>query len=353
MAHYEFASLARINASAFSCSAVIRSKPDYFQVDEQLPFEPDGEGGHVWLRIKKRNTNTDWLALELAKFAKVPSVAVGYAGMKDRHAITIQWFSINMEGVTEPEWAEFETEDIQILEQTRHNKKLKRGVLLGNTFTLTLTELSGDKQTWQTNLETIKQHGVPNYFAEQRFGHSAGNLVRADHWFNTGKTPKKRNQRSIYLSAARSWLFNLVLNYRVQDKTWNTALIGDVMLLAGTRASLFSADLNNDDIKARLSEMDIHPTGPLWGKGKQRVQAEAERLETTILQDWSTWRQGLEKAGLKQERRALRLFPQNFDCRFLGTDQLKLCFYLPAGCYATAVMRELAVISDASVIKRK
>jgi tRNA pseudouridine13 synthase len=342
-----------MNASALSCSAAIRSTPDYFQVDEQLPFAPDGEGGHVWLRIKKRNTNTDWLALELAKFAKVPPVAVGYAGMKDRHAITIQWFSVNMEGVTEPEWTEFETEDIQIVEQTRHNKKLKRGVLSGNIFTLILTELSGDEHTWQTNLETIKQQGVPNYFAEQRFGHSAGNLERADHWFNTGKAPKKRNQRSIYLSAARSWLFNLVLSHRVMDQTWNAALIGDAMLLAGTRASLFSAESNDDDIKARLTEMDIHPTGPLWGKGEQRVQAETERLETMILQDWSTWQQGLEKAGLKQERRALRLFPQNFDWKLLDTDQLKVCFFLPAGCYATAVMRELAVISDASVIKRK
>jgi len=344
---FDFLSLARISTTAAQCTADIRSETDYFQVVEQLPFELDGEGGHVWLKIQKQGINTDWLAGELANFSGVPQVAIGYAGLKDRHAITTQWFSVNLEGHTEPDWSEFETDTIKIIEQTRHGKKLKRGVLAGNHFKLRLTDLQGEHDVWQQNLQQIQQQGVPNYFAEQRFGHQLGNLYRVEHWFSTGKAPRKRNQKSIYLSAARSWLFNLVLAERIELGNWNQALLGDVMLLAGTKASSFLVDDVNDELKTRLSEMDIHVTGPLWGRGNASVNSDSLVLEEKVLEGWQDWQQGLEKAGMSQERRALRLFPSHFKWQFLDQEQLELEFFLPAGCYATAVMREVAVISDA------
>lgn len=348
MRDFNFTALARVNPSAASCSAGIRRQADYFQVDEVLPFEPDGEGGHVWLKIRKKGINTDWLANELAGFAKVPQVAVGYAGLKDRHAVTTQWFSIKVEGITEPDWSEFETEDIQIVEQTRHGKKLKRGVLAGNIFDLRLTDMTGNATLWQQHLEVIQQQGVPNYFAEQRFGRQLNNLHRVGHWFETGKAPKKRQQKSLYLSAARSWLFNLVLDQRLQLGNWNQAIDGDVMVLAGTKASLFNAEFSDSALSSRLAKMDIHPTGPLWGRGTALTQTASLALEQQVLSSWDDWQAGLEKAGMKQERRALRLFPQDFEWQFLAENQLQLRFFLPAGCYATAVMRELAVISDVS-----
>jgi len=344
---FDFTALPRISTTAAQCSADMRSETDYFQVDEQLPFEVDGSGGHVWLKIQKKGINTDWLAGELATFAAVPQVAIGYAGLKDRHAITSQWFSINLEGHSEPDWSAFETDDIKIIEQTRHGKKLKRGVLAGNHFKLRLTDVQGDHEVWLDNLKNIQQQGVPNYFAEQRFGHQLGNLYRVEHWFSTGKAPKKRNQKSIYLSAARSWLFNLVLAERLQHNTWNKPLLGDVMLLAGTKASSFIVDELNEDLNTRLSEMDIHVTGPLWGRGNASVHSASLAVEQQVLEQWHDWQQGLEKAGLSQERRSLRLFPRDFNWQFIDDNQLELEFFLPAGCYATAVMRELAVISDA------
>jgi tRNA pseudouridine13 synthase len=345
--NFDFAVFPHINPEALSCSAVIRSQREFFQVDEQLPFEPDGSGGHVWLKIQKRGINTDWLALELAKFAGVHQVAVGFAGLKDRHAVTLQWFSINLEGFAEPDWSNFETEDIQIIEQTRHGKKLKRGVLAGNTFKLRLTDLQGDNAVWESSLNKIKQQGVPNYFAEQRFGHQAGNLYRVEHWFSTGKAPRKRNQKSIYLSAARSWLFNLVLAERIRLAKWDQAVLGDVMLLAGTKASSFVVNEVDETLQKRLATMDIHPTGPLWGRGNPLVNADSLAFELAVLAGWESWQQGLEKAGMSQERRALRLYPADFNWQFMADNQLELEFFLPAGSYATAVMRELAVISDA------
>lgn len=351
MSEFDFSSLARVNTAATSLSATIRQQADYFQVDEVLPFEPDGSGGHVWLKIQKRDSNTDWVAGQLAKFAGVAPVAVGYAGLKDRHAVTTQWFSINMEGHEELNWQDFANDEISIVEQTRHSKKLKRGVLAGNTFTLRLTELSADTALWQDHLAAVKQHGVPNYFAEQRFGHHGNNLNRAEHWFSTGKAPKKRNQKSLYLSAARSWLFNQVVSKRVDMDCWQKAIDGDVMLLAGTQASLFTIDSIDDEIKSRIEINDIHPTGPLWGKGEALSKQDCLQLENDVLADWADWQVGLEKMGLKQQRRALRLIPENFDWHFIDDQQLELRFFLPSGSYATAVLRELAVISDAGFNK--
>lgn len=347
MSQFDFAELAHANPVAKLCKAEIRRQPNHFQVNEKIPFEPQGEGGHAMLLIEKTGTNTDWLAKQLARFAGVDDVAIGYAGMKDRHAVTTQWFSVNLEGYDEPDWSGFNSVQWQIKQVTRHNKKLKRGVLNGNYFHLTLTNLEGDKAVWQQNLERIKSNGVPNYFAEQRFGHRFGNLEKAQRWMVEGKKPKQRQQRSIVLSAARSWLFNLVLSERVIQKNWHQLLKGDVMQLAGTRASHFEADDQDSTLQSRLAQFDIHPTGPLWGRGQALTHADSLALETAVLNDWAVWQEGLEKAGLKQERRPLRLYPEQFSWIF-DDKALQLEFYLPAGAYATAVLRELASISDVS-----
>ncbi|WP_438970416.1 tRNA pseudouridine(13) synthase TruD [Methylophaga sp.] len=348
MRQFNFSELARANISATQCKANIRQQPDHFQVNEKIPFEPQGEGGHAMLLIEKTGSNTDWIAKQLARFAGVDDVAVGYAGMKDRHAVTTQWFSVNLEGHDEPDWSAFAEDSCIVKTITRHNKKLKRGVLSGNFFHLCLSDVKGDKDTWQKNLESIQQHGVPNYFAEQRFGHHYGNLEKADRWFVENKKPKKRQQRSIFLSAARSWLFNLVLSERVKTNTWQKHIKGDVMQLAGTRSSYFEADDTDDSIASRLEQFDIHPTGPLWGRGEALTRSASLELEKGVLANWSDWQQGLERAGLKQERRALRLHPEECNWQFEEPDQLQLSFYLPAGSYATAVLRELAIVTDIS-----
>ena len=347
MRDFDFSALARLNTAAISCSASIRSQPDYFQVDEQLPFAPDGEGGHVLLKIQKRGANTDWVATQLANFAKVPKLDVGFAGLKDRHAVTTQWFTVKVEGVEEPTWTDFDNDDVQVIEITRHKKKLKRGVLSGNHFKLRLTDIVGERVLWEQQLKLISKQGVPNYFAEQRFGHQGNNLHKVDQWFSGGRKPKKRQQKSLYLSAARSWLFNLVLANRVQAGNWDQLLQGDVMLLSGTKASLFEAQGDDATLTERLAVMDIHPTGPLWGRGQNPVQADCAVLEQQVLSSWLDWCEGLERQGLIQARRSLRLYPSHFQSQWVE-DDLELKFFLPAGCYATAILRELAAITDAS-----
>ena len=348
MKHFDYLSLPRQSASAAGCTGKLREKAIYFEVEEHLPFSPEGEGSHVWLYVQKTDTNTDWLAQEIARFAGVSPVAVGYAGLKDRHAVTSQWFSVNLQGLPEPDWLAFENEQIKILKAVRHSKKLKRGALAGNRFRLRLTNITGEQTVWEQNLQTIAEQGVPNYFAEQRFGHFGNNLKKAEQWFIEGTEPKKRNQRSIIISAARSWLFNLVLAERIRQGNWDEMLAGDVMLLAGTRASYFVAEIKDAVLQQRIKDMDIHPTGPLWGKGEAISKAETLMLEQTVLTDWQDWQRQLEKLGLNQERRALRLFPQQLKWQFMNETSLLLEFELGPGSYATAVLRELAEIQDMS-----
>lgn len=341
---FDFSALAHAHDGTARCRARLRAEPAHFRVDEVLPFPPDGEGGHALLRIEKTQTNSDWLARQLARFADVPLVDIGYAGMKDRNAITTQWFSIKLEGRSEPDWTRFDSAQYRILERSRHRKKLRRGVLRGNRFQLLLTDVVGDRQVIERQLQQISKQGVPNYFAEQRFGHHHGNLHAAQRCFADGRLPRDRTRRGLLLSAARAWLFNLVLAERVRQGSWNSILPGEILQLDGS-GSVFAAREDDDDLQRRLAAFDIHPTGPLWGRGESPARDACLALEQAVLADWRDWQTGLEKAGLKQERRALRLLPRELAWQWRD-EGLQLSFFLPAGSYATAVVRELALLDD-------
>jgi len=326
-------------------SGVLRTHPEDFFVDEVLGFEPDGEGEHVLLQIEKRNTNTQWLADQLARFAGIPKRDVSYAGMKDRHAVTRQWFSLGLAGATEPDWDNLQIDNVRVLQHARHRRKLRRGTLQGNRFHLVLRNLQGDTASLESRLQHIVQQGVPNYFGEQRFGHQGANLQQAMAMFQ-GKRIKDRHKRSLYLSAARSYLFNTLLSQRVARGDWNRAIPGDVMLLAGSN-SYFVPELNDATIQQRLASFDIHPSGCLWGKGDTPAQAEAAELERSLAQAHPELCRGLEQAGLKQERRALRLPVVDLQWELDAAKQLlELRFFLPAGAYATTVLRELVVTGE-------
>ncbi|VAX12811.1 tRNA pseudouridine(13) synthase [hydrothermal vent metagenome] len=326
--------------SAPECSGVIRHCPEDFRVDEISGIEPDGEGEHVLLQIRKRNSNTEWLAKQLARLASVAAKDVSYAGMKDRQAVTTQWFSVRLAGRDEPDWNELNSDEFEVLQVHRHRRKLRRGTLKGNRFELLVRELSCEPAWLEARLENIKQQGVPNYFGEQRFGIDGSNLQQARAMFE-GKRIKSRHQRSMYLSAARSQLFNHVLSQRVEQQNWNQAIPGDVMLLAGSN-SFFVIDEVDNDIRQRVETFDIHPSGVLWGRGQTESKNEAAEREAELAQEFPLFCQGLEKAGLSQSRRALRVFPEKLEWTYRPEQkQLALSFQLPAGAYATVVLREL------------
>ena len=325
-------------------SGDIKSVPDDFIVEEILAFTPEGGGEHVFLYIEKCGENTEYVARLLARHAGVRQRDVSFAGLKDRHGRTRQWFSVWLPGKAEPDWSGMETENLKILQTVRHARKLKRGVLAGNQFNILIRNWRGDKDLTVRQLQAITTQGFPNYFGQQRFGHHGQNVNRAVAMFQGAKV--KREQRSIYLSAARSYLFNLILAERVAAQTWNRACPGDVFKLAQTNSHF--ADANIDLVlQQRLASGDIHPTGALWGAGDNGVTGEILALEQAIIDAHQELADGLVAAELENDRRALRAIPENFSWQFLD-EGLRLVFLLPTGSYATALLRELVMTPLAS-----
>jgi tRNA pseudouridine13 synthase len=319
-------------------TAELRRTPDDFRVDEILGYDADGEGEHALLWVEKRDANTDWVARELARFAGVPPLNVGYAGLKDRHAVTRQAFTVQLAGKPDPDWSAFPHAEVKVLASTRHKRKLKRGALRGNRFVLVLRDVRGERTRAEEVLQAIAAHGVPNYFGEQRFGREGGNVAQARAMFAGRRVD--RDKRSILLSAARSHIFNSVLAARVERDAWNKPLEGEIWSLAGSR-SWFGPEPFDDKLAARLAEGDIHPSGPLWGQGDPPTTLAAGDLERGIAGAYTDLTEGLAAARMEQERRPLRLQPKDLRWRWLDDETLELGFELPAGAYATVVAREL------------
>jgi tRNA pseudouridine13 synthase len=316
----------------------IRACPEDFRVDEIPLVEPDGEGEHVLLDIEKRNSNTDWVAKQLARLADVPNRDVSYAGLKDRNAVTRQWFSVRLAGKPEPDWRSLDSDDLKVFGAQRHSRKLRTGALRGNRFLIRVRDLTGDLDALEAHLRHIQEEGVPNYFGEQRFGHDGGNLAAAQALFAGDRKRVDRRLRGIYISAARSLLFNQVLARRVEQGSWNRLLEGERVMLDGS-ASSFHAEQIDAPLLGRLQEMDVHPSGPLWGRGRSDVTAEAAEVEQRALAGFESWQQGLERCGAELGRRALRAPVRDMIWSKEG-DQMTLGFVLPRGSYATAVLRE-------------
>lgn len=322
----------------------IRSIKDDFQVIEKLPFEPSGEGEHLFINVKKTGLNTVQVARLFAQYFEVTEKQVSYAGLKDRFAVTKQWFSIHLPGLKEKSLDKFEQQGIDIISSSRHNKKLKIGALSGNQFRIVLRNVS-DVDELCRRWHVICASGVPNYFGEQRFGIDGGNLSGANQLF-AGAKVKNKKKRGLYLSAARSFLFNQQLHWRLTDHCFEQLMVGDVMMLAGSQ-SVFLLDAIDDDIKRRLTEKDIDITAAMWGSGALMTSQEPLNRELKLKKDFPEICHGLVRFGLKQERRKIRL---NISEPTIVTDQsdsqVTLDFTLGSGCFATAVLRELLVYQD-------
>ncbi|MGB5472849.1 MAG: tRNA pseudouridine(13) synthase TruD [Gammaproteobacteria bacterium] len=319
---------------------VLRRQPDDFRVTELPSVEPGGSGEHVWLWIRKRSENTDHVAMLLSRLAGVHPRNIGYAGQKDRHAVTEQWFSVHLPGRAEPDWQGLDSDTITVLRHARHGRKLQRGTLSGNEFVITVRDIAGSCAELEERLQRVGSQGVPNYFGAQRFGNGGGNLRTATQLFANPRMKLSRNRRSMALSAARSLLFNRVLSRRVSDGSWNAVLPGDAMQLAGSH-SFFVVDTVDAELLQRLASHDIHATGPLAGSGDSPVRDACRVLEAEVLAEFDSLAHGLATVGLKQERRALRLPVAGLCWQWLDETTLELAFGLPAGCYATSVLREL------------
>jgi tRNA pseudouridine13 synthase len=293
-----------------------------FLVTERPLHLPSGAGEHIWLDVEKNGANTAFVAQQLAEAAGVQDKDVGYAGLKDRHAITRQWFSIYLPKGDTPDLTALRHPEFTVLSQSRHVKKLRPGDLQGNRFRIVLRDVTGDREAIEANLRAVATQGVPNYFGAQRFGFDGGNVEQGRAMLAREIRVRNPKKKGLYLSAVRSFVFNEVLALRIQQGLWGQSLPGDVMDDAG------------------------RPTGPLWGRGRVGTADHAQALENRVAERHATLCDGMEHAGLDQERRALVASPSDMSWEWLQADQLVLAFTLPAGTYATAVLNEILHTSE-------
>jgi len=316
-------------------SGHIKSAPEDFYVEENLGFELSGEGEHLCLFIEKTGLNTEEMVKIISRSLGLPQKIISYAGLKDKFAKTAQWFSLHLPGMDNPDLDILTAENHRVLKAVRHNKKLKIGALKENHFIIKIRHFESDEKALLARIDEIKRHGVPNYFGPQRFGHNGANLTRAKEILLDNKKIKNRHLRGIYYSAARSFLFNQIVSLRVGQGIWNQPLTGDLMMLVGSH-SVFQLDTVDDEIRLRVSENDVFPAAPLWGKGKELVTQEALTLQQAAIEPWSDWCDALEAHGLQKSYRSMVLLPENFQ---FEEDTFR--FTLPTGSYATALLREL------------
>jgi tRNA pseudouridine13 synthase len=319
--------------------ATLKANPEDFHVEEQLSFEPSGTGPHWLLRVEKRTANTRWVAAEIARLAGVPSRDVGYAGLKDRHAVAVQWFSVPNLARSAESWLEVRTPEFKVLEARANLRKLKVGALSGNRFRIRLRNVLWSREQLDLKLDSLRAHGAPNYFGPQRFGRDAYNLDRVAAWVQSGVAPRGRAERGFALSAARSLVFNAVLARRVEAGDWSQLSYGDLASLDGS-GSHFSVTAVDDELRRRLNAFDIHPSGPLWGRGHPPSQGQALQHELEASRDLATVAELLAAEGLTQERRALRCAIRELSSE-RDASTLTLSFLLGRGQFATAVLREI------------
>jgi tRNA pseudouridine13 synthase len=314
--------------------------PEDFVVDEVLGFAPDGVGAHVLLVVEKRGANTGWVAAQLARAAGVNVRDVGASGQKDRNAVTRQSFSLPWPAAAPVEpCLGFAGEGWRVLSAERHGRKLRVGSHRANRFALRVREVAGDRDALAERLEVIATRGVPDYFGPQRFGRDGTNLGRARAWASVGEAPRDRSARGFALSAARSALFNAVLAERVRRGDWDRLLPGEAVMLDGRRSFFRAGDIDATLLE-RCVAMDVHPSGPLWGRGDSPAQGVALAVESAVTSSEPDLCTLLAAEGLEHERRALRLPVRGLRWSLDG-DVLSLEFELERGAFATAVLHEL------------
>lgn len=320
----------------------LRSMMSDFKVFEVLPYLPVGEGEHLYIHIRKTGANTAFVAKQLAQYFSVKENLVSYAGLKDRFAVTEQWFGVHLPGKQCYDLADINIEGVEVISWQRHNKKLRVGNLLGNRFEITLRNVTNIDE-FMRRWHVISSFGVPNYFGEQRFGIDGGNIAKAARLFD-GVKVKDKKKRSIYLSSARSLIFNQIISERITNQQFDEIITGDVLMLSGTQ-SVFCVDEIDESLRKRYQDHDVDITAPMWGAGDLMTTAAAQTFEQSVAERFPEFCHGLSRFGLKQERRRTRLSLKEGNVSVDG-DTLVLTFFLSAGSYATTILRELIGYTD-------
>jgi tRNA pseudouridine13 synthase len=316
----------------------IRELPEDFQVEEIPAYPPTGAGEHLMLRFEKTGLTTPEAVTRIALALGVDPAQAGWAGLKDRQAVTSQWITL-FGG--EPETARaLVLPGVRVLEANRHNHKIRSGHLKGNRFVIRMRCDSAQTDIARAVMAELATSGAPNYYGEQRFGHGGQNVQEARRWIVEGRrAPRDRFRRKLLVSALQSEWFNRWLSARIERQQWQRALDGDLMRKEDTGGLFIASDLA--DAEARVSNWSISPTGPIFGAemrwperdalAHERALWESEGLSDTVLTRFRKLMPG--------SRRVARVRPSDVRVDPF-CDGIEFAFTLPKGAYATVILRE-------------
>ncbi|WP_440615893.1 tRNA pseudouridine(13) synthase TruD [Cysteiniphilum sp. 6C5] len=311
-----------------------------FLVEEIFDFDLTGNGEHIWLFIEKNGLNTKDIIRALSRYTGLKQRDIGYSGLKDKHAITRQWFSLYYPSKADIDFSEFNVENCNILRINRHNKKLKIGSHKANHFTLVLRDLTLPFPEIEPKIKHIVQHGFINLFGEQRFGHD--NLQQA-HDVVDGKIKLNPKDHGFLLSVMRSFLFNAYVQFRQQNHTDQKALIGDIVGFSDGNSVFQVTAENQDEIQQRIESKELSIAAPLIGKQQKLFFTnEALRQYEQFTQAHGKFIDYLA-AHSEMQFRSIYAYAKNLDYSHdVSKNTLTLSFSLGTGAYATSLIEALS-----------
>jgi len=329
-----------LTSSIAPVDAEFRSTPEDFEVEEVPAYPPSGTGDHVFAFIEKRGLTTQDAVRSLCESVGADPQAAGWAGLKDRHAVTRQWISIF--GASREALERAEVEGIRVLEAALHPQKLRTGHLRANRFRIRLRQIDASRiEDLRQLFSKIEEHGLPNYYGEQRFGRDGDNAERARRWVvGDGRPPRAGFQRKLQMSALQSQIFNRCVAERVQSSTLGKVYPGDLMKKHESGGLFVAPDAG--ETQARADAWEVSPTGPIFGAKMRWPEGEAREREEALLRESGLTLDQLAKwkRVAPGTRRLVRIPVRKLDLA-VSDNTVDLDFTLPAGSYATILVREI------------
>lgn len=343
-------------------TGLLKVEPEDFVVEEIPAYEPCGEGEHLFLWVEKRDIAAEQLVKHLARHLDVPAREIGVAGMKDRRAVTRQWVSVSAK--CQERIAEVESPAIRVLRAVRHTNKLRTGHLRGNRFELRLREVKCSdpaiiiEEFVQQTARTIATLGFPNYYGEQRFGRENETWQLGLDLLTRRQTPRdipysrRRFLLRLALSAVQSELFNQALAARMQEGLLDTVLQGDVMEVVASGGKFLAEEASTE--QPRFDAYETVTTGPMFGPKMRQPTDEPAAREAAILTAAGLTPESFHGFGdeLSGTRRPYLIRPGELTCHMEDPTTLRLQFTLPAGVYATTLLREWGQFEPPNFSKR-
>lgn len=332
----DFSDLPFISTDLPGLGGRIKARPEDFQVEEIPLYEPAGDGPHLYLTLRRSGLTTRQVVEDLAGRFGVSVGAVGYAGLKDKEAVTTQTFSLETSLGEDEARDRAADEKWEILTVARHRNKLKVGHLLGNRFTVVLRDQTGGLDQARAIAGRLRESGLPNYFGPQRFGQSGGNAADGLEILRSGRKAGRGWRDKFMLSALQSFIYNHYLALRIRRGLFETILTGDVCKKYATGGLFVSEDGNIETERLRAGELSH--TGPIFGSKMKAAAGPAGELEAEALAELNLSPAEAARAGAGDRRLSRLLIPELAVSEVEGG--LSFCFALPKGAYATSVMRE-------------